>query len=195
MYSDVLKLRDDAVVRPFDAVILGDERANFSPWLSTLRTGASPECPIIVVGFEPATSLVNAVSNGATDFTVIGDTVNELCLRLERYRGTAKSRDESQIALGRYRLVSESRIIYIEDECVRMTDREFMLAWLFFSSPGKALGLSKISEQVWQRSAEVSKRTVEQHVYKLRRKLKFGSTSDFNIVAIYGVGYRLQCRT
>lgn len=194
LYSDVRKLRDDAAVQPFDAVILGDERANFSPWLNTLRTGGTSGCPIIVVGFEPSTSLVTAVNHGATDFTVIGDTVNELWLRLERYRDTATDRSESQISLGRYRLVSESRVIYIDGECVRMTDREFMLAWLFFSNPGKTLSLSKISEQVWRRSEEVSKRTLEQHVYKLRRKLNFNPESDFNIIATYGVGYRLQCR-
>jgi DNA-binding winged helix-turn-helix (wHTH) protein len=46
---------------------------------------------------------------------------------------------------------------------------------------------------VWGRSSDVCKRTLEQHIYKLRRKLATGRRgAGFRIQAVYSVGYRLD---
>jgi DNA-binding winged helix-turn-helix (wHTH) protein len=73
-----------------------------------------------------------------------------------------------------------------------LTPREFALAKILFAGVGRVVPLSSLSARVWGVSVELSKRTLEQHVYKLRRKLKECFREDVRIQAAYGIGYRLD---
>jgi DNA-binding response OmpR family regulator len=76
------------------------------------------------------------------------------------------------------------------DEVVQFTHREFELAWLLFSRPEQVVTNTTIVSRVWGRSADLNKRTLEQHVYKLRAKLaRIGCPLRIN--AVYGRGYQL----
>jgi DNA-binding response OmpR family regulator len=77
-------------------------------------------------------------------------------------------------------------------EPVRLTPREFALAWLFFGSPGQCIGRDAISHAVWGADKDVAARTIEQHVYKLRRKIRLGEARGVMIRTSYGQGYRLE---
>jgi DNA-binding response OmpR family regulator len=75
---------------------------------------------------------------------------------------------------------------------VKLTPREFALAWLFFGSPGRCLGRDAIGLAVWGADKDVANRTIEQHVYKLRRKIKLGHSRGVVLRTSYGQGYRLE---
>jgi DNA-binding response OmpR family regulator len=75
---------------------------------------------------------------------------------------------------------------------VDLTSREFNLAWLFFSCPGKLLSRQFISVGIWGVDAEVTRHSIEQHVYKLRKKLKLNATRGVQIRSGYATGYCLE---
>lgn len=75
---------------------------------------------------------------------------------------------------------------------VVLTPREFALAWLFFSNPGMRLAREAISLAIWGTDKDIANRTIEQHVYKLRKKIKLGGARGVTIRTTYGQGYRLE---
>jgi DNA-binding response OmpR family regulator len=49
-----------------------------------------------------------------------------------------------------------------------------------------------IGTSIWSSDSEVAGRTIEQHVYKLRKKLQLGVERGVSIRTAYGQGYRLE---
>jgi len=49
-----------------------------------------------------------------------------------------------------------------------------------------------IGMSLWSSDSEVAGRTIEQHVYKLRKKLQLGTERGVSIRTAYGQGYRLE---
>ncbi|MEO6921592.1 MAG: response regulator transcription factor [Collimonas sp.] len=76
---------------------------------------------------------------------------------------------------------------------ISLTPREFSIAWLLFSNPGKFLSRSQITTSVWGNSEEVAARSLEQHIYKLRKKLGLSSTgTGASLRTVYALGYKLE---
>ena len=75
---------------------------------------------------------------------------------------------------------------------VELTPREFALARLFFTNAGQRLARDTISLAIWGSEKEIASRTIEQHVYKLRKKMSLGSARGVIIRTSYGQGYRLE---
>ena len=73
-----------------------------------------------------------------------------------------------------------------------LTAREFAMAWLFFSNPNACLSRETISLCVWGAGAEVTARTMEQHVYKLRKKLRLDGHHGVTLRTCYALGYKLE---
>jgi DNA-binding response OmpR family regulator len=75
---------------------------------------------------------------------------------------------------------------------IELTPREFTMAWLFFSTPGKYISREAISTAIWGVGSDIAGRTIEQHIYKLRKKLNLGSERGVMIRTAYTQGYRLE---
>jgi DNA-binding response OmpR family regulator len=75
---------------------------------------------------------------------------------------------------------------------ISLTPREFSMAWLFFSSPGTYISRETLSTVIWSAGSEVAGRTIEQHVYKLRKKLIIDGRQVLVIRTAYSQGYRLD---
>ncbi len=75
---------------------------------------------------------------------------------------------------------------------IDLTPREFTMAWLFFSTPGVFIARETISVAIWGVGSEVANRTIEQHVYKLRKKLQLGPARGAILRTAYTQGYRLE---
>jgi len=75
---------------------------------------------------------------------------------------------------------------------IELTPREFTMAWMFFSSPGIYISRDTIGASIWSAGSEVAGRTIEQHVYKLRKKLQLGPERGVIIRTAYSQGYRLE---
>lgn len=75
---------------------------------------------------------------------------------------------------------------------IELTPREFSMAWMFFSSPGIYISRETIGASIWSAGSEVAGRTIEQHVYKLRKKLQLGPGRGVIIRTAYSQGYRLE---
>ncbi len=166
----------------------------FSSWLNC-RSG--DRTPIIALSGAASPDLsVLALDSGADDFLHMHFEPVEALARIRaairRSNPVGLSRT---IALEGFVLDREASRISYDNEVIELTPREFTMAWLFFSSPGIYISRSTIGSTIWSADSEIAGRTIEQHVYKLRKKLELGPERKVTIRTAYSQGYRLEIHT
>lgn len=182
------------------AVVLEDDALHLLDWLAMLQMRAGDRVPVIVVGDGQGegqgVGMVEALAHGATDYAEHSGCVSPLLARLRARVGLTPPAQANQLmAVGPFELHPASSAVFHQGMEINLTAREFALAWVLFSNVGRVVGMSSLAARVWGRSTEVCKRTLEQHIYRLRRKLSINSLdSQIRIQAVYSVGYRLDLR-
>lgn len=137
-----------------------------------------------VVGFEL----------GADDYVVKPFSVRELMLRVRalstRVRPSAgpSAKDDTK-EIGVIRLDPERHQVWIDGDEVVLTYLEFQLLSVFMERRGRVQTRERLIDDVWGLDVEVTVRTVDTHVKRLRDKL--GAARDY-IETIRGVGYRFK---
>ena len=71
---------------------------------------------------------------------------------------------------------------------MELTPKEYELLVLFLKHPNVALTRDKILDDVWECSANIETRTVDNHVQRLRKKLGLEEC----LKTVFKVGYRLE---
>ncbi|HNQ61130.1 MAG TPA: response regulator transcription factor [Bacteroidia bacterium] len=87
----------------------------------------------------------------------------------------------------RLRIDKESYTVYLNNELVHLSKKEFDLLHLLGSSSGKVFTRDEIFEKVWKRKASLNDRTIDVHVRRLRKKL-----GEHFISTQKGIGYRFN---
>ena len=134
-----------------------------------------------IVGFEL----------GADDYVTKPFSVRELILRV---KVLLKKRSDSQSAekileYGPIKMNLDAHSVLVDDIDVVLTALEFKLLKHLLKRRGRVQTRDQLLGDVWGYSSEVTTRTVDTHIKRLREKL--GSTGDL-IQTIRGVGYRFN---
>ena len=135
-----------------------------------------------VVGFEL----------GADDYVTKPFSVRELILRIKAVlkRGENK-KDIVEIdrQFGDLKIDIDSHEVYVDGELVNLTALEFKLLIQLVDRRGRVQSREQLLADVWGYSAEVTTRTVDTHIKRLREKL--GSMGKY-VQTIRGVGYKFS---
>lgn len=179
------------------AALLEDAGTQLIDWLATLQIRVGGVVPVIVVGGGVAGfGMADALSHGATDYVDLTHEADQLLVRLRARVGRSTSRQGQGMEVGPYALNSATSAVFRNGIEINLTAREFALAWVLFSNAGRVVSAACLAARVWGRPTDVCKRTLEQHVYRLRRKLCCnGTDAAVRINAVYSIGYRLDLMT
>ena len=183
--------------RRFDAVLVEEDIKHLSYWLAVMRTHIGSRVPVVVLGSGHTDGIVVALQHGADDYASIGDGMDAAIQRAQaRVQRLCGNECATPLQVGDFVLDPEARLLSNARREVVLTAREFALAWALFENHGRLVSVNQLSTRVWGCSGDIAKRTIEQHVYKLRRKLAEVTgarhTASACIKTSYGVGYRLQ---
>lgn len=189
-----------AVYREEFSAILVDADTGFNPLRPLL---ARRECysdrraPVVVVGaLHDRESISDALDAGADDVVLSPVDTRELVLRvhlaLRRFQCTPASQADDAIECGAYRLDRGTCAVQMDDKVIRLTSREFAIVWLLFSRLGEYVSRRQIAGAVWSSPEEVVGRTLEQHIYKLRKKLELNGSHGVHLRTMYAHGYRVE---
>lgn len=130
---------------------------------------------------------------GADDFIVRPFEPIEFIARVNALlRRTKRRPAKSTIELAGFSLDRDAEKLSDRGTAIEMTPREFSIAWLLFSSPGIYISRETISLTIWNANSDIAGRTIEQHVYKLRKKLQLGPDRGVILRTAYNQGYRLE---
>ncbi len=136
-----------------------------------------------VVGFEV----------GADDYVVKPFSIRELVLRIRAIlrRSEAPSAREvsSTVEHGPLRVDLEGHRVWVDGEEVILTALEFRLLRTLLERRGRVQTRGVLLDHVWEMQGDITTRTVDTHVRRLRKKL--GSAAVY-IETLRGVGYRFQ---
>jgi two-component system phosphate regulon response regulator PhoB len=157
-----------------------------------LREGESRRLPIIMVTARGEESdRVKGLELGADDYVTKPFSVKELLLRIKavlRRQGDAPPPDARVVSAGDIVLDTERHEVRVKGENVVLTALEFRLLKTFLERPGRVQTRETLLSDVWGIDADITTRTVDTHIKRLREKL--GPAGDI-IETIRGVGYKL----
>jgi len=132
-----------------------------------------------VVGFEL----------GAVDYVVKPFSVRELLLRVQAIlrRAKAKTSERHMIEFGLLRIDEEAHRVWVSGEEIELTLLEFKLLLSLYENKERVQTRSALLDGVWGMDVNITTRTVDTHVKRLRDKL--GAAGDY-VQTVRGIGYR-----
>ncbi len=140
-----------------------------------------------IVGFEV----------GADDYVVKPFSVREVVLRVKALARRTFERRQARLAHDGGRRLRHGGLeidpvrhrVFIESEEVSLRPLEFRLLSLFMEHPGRVFSRAELLEDVWGMPGDLSTRTVDTHVRRLRSRL---GPYENAIETVPGFGYKLR---
>lgn len=130
---------------------------------------------------------------GADDYVTKPFNILELKARikaiLRRAAQNNKEQNKKMIAIEDLRLEINSRRVFIKDEEINLTAKEFDMLALLASSPGKVYSRDQLLDTIWGYDYPGDVRTVDVHVRRLREKIEPNPGQPEYIHTKWGVGY------
>ena len=147
---------------------------------------------IILTAKDDEIDKIVGLELGADDYVTKPFSVRELILRIKSVlkRGTPKKDIvEIERQFGGLKINPDSHEVFIDSEEISLTALEFRLLKELVDKRGRVQSRDQLLTEVWGYSAEVTTRTVDTHIKRLREKL--GSMGKY-IQTIRGIGYKFS---
>lgn len=127
------------------------------------------------------------------------ELLNRVKNLLERYRtlridptavGSHDSIETTNFEFGNVRVDFQAFEIQIGDKTQTLTTLEMQLLKFFIEHEGEVLSRNRILTEVWDQSADVTTRTIDNFVLRLRRLIEPDMARPRYILSVRGTGYR-----
>ncbi len=146
-------------------------------------------CPgtfiIVVTALREDKNKILGLEMGADDYVTKPFHPRELVARV---RAILRRKDlfyNKELSYKDMKLSVNERLLYIGDEVIELSNKEFEILFLMFSNPKKIFSRAELLESVWK-GEERNDRIVDVYISTLRKKL-----GKERLVTVHGVGYKL----
>jgi len=161
--------------------------------LKWIRANLGWDIPVIfVTANNSEADIVGGLRMGADDYVLKPPNYFELIARIDGWGRRVKTPTQAVIKYGAYEIEQQNREIMLNGKAIELTQKEYELACYMFMHPGRLLSRVHLLETIWGLHAEIDTRTVDTHVSRLRRKLAIAPEHGWEIISIYGYGYRME---
>ncbi|MBQ3075762.1 MAG: response regulator transcription factor [Clostridia bacterium] len=127
--------------------------------------------------------------SGSDDYMVKPINVNEMVLRVQALLRRAQMINDRKQTIGGTVLECDTFTVRTEKDVVSLPQKEFMLLYKMASYPGRIFTRQQLMDEVWGYDTESDTHTVDVHIGRLRER--FRDSTDFKILTMRGVGYRV----
>jgi two-component system, OmpR family, phosphate regulon response regulator PhoB len=149
------------------------------------RTSDVPVILVTAKGHE--TDRVLGLKLGADDYVVKPFSVRELLLRVGAVLRRKETTSTDFVEFGELRIDPAAHRAWVADVEIALTTLEFKLLLTLYERKNRVQTRSVLLNDIWGIEADITTRTVDTHVKRLREKLK--SVGRY-IETVRGVGYR-----
>ena len=119
--------------------------------------------------------------------------VKALFRRVDAMATAPDSADEAgELLVSGLKMDPARRRVFVRDQEVELTAREFDLLWHFASQPGRVFSRAQLLDKVWGYNHEGYEHTVNTHINRLRGKIETNLSQPEFIETVWGVGYRFR---
>jgi len=153
--------------------------------------------PLLVALRDPTEAEVTQILEaGADDAVDVAISPRELLARirahLRRDQEYANGHVRPAVTVGELFLDSARHEVQVRGQPINLTPREFELLEHLARQAGRAVPREELLEEVWGYNTEMTTRTLDVHVGRVRQKIERDPRSPKLIVTVPGVGYKLQ---
>lgn len=127
--------------------------------------------------------------SGTDDYMLKPVNVNEMVLRVRALLRRAQMTSEHRQVIGNTVLECDSLTVRSGGESMTLPQKEFMLLYKMVSFPGRIFTRQQLMDEIWGYDSDTDTHTVDVHIGRLRER--FRGNTDFRIVTMRGVGYKV----
>ncbi|RII34889.1 DNA-binding response regulator [Clostridium chromiireducens] len=189
------KLKDEAV----DLIVLDIMMPKLDGIRTCLKIREEKKMPIIMLSAKSEDSdKILGLNIGADDYVVKPFNPLELVARVKsQIRRTTsfnepKEENNDEICIDGLVINTATREVFVDDNFVRLTPREFDIIKVLASNIGRVLSTEQIYERVWDEHFFNSDNTVAVHIRNIREKIEINPKEPKYIKLVWGVGYKID---
>ena len=160
------------------------------------RSKDSSDCHLIMLtarGEEE--DKIRGLDMGADDYIVKPYSIKELLARVRSgIRIRTKTKSHGLLTYGKIVMDINNRSVLIDKMSISIGPIEFKLLQILIQSPKQVFSRMQLLEKIWQNNLEVETRTVDVHIGRLRKAIKYVSNAEI-IKTVRGFGYSLNEKT
>lgn len=162
--------------------------------LASLKLKGGYPPVIFLTANDAEEDIVRVIDSGADDYIVKPPIPRVLLARVNAlYRRNHAKDDESQVLThGNLSIDFGKRKFMLDNETVKLTEKETELALCFFGQQGVLLSRGHLTKVVWGTTPDIDTRTIDVHVSHLRSKLHLLPEHGWRLTSVYHQGYRLE---
>ncbi|WP_454724671.1 MULTISPECIES: response regulator transcription factor [Cupriavidus] len=196
-YEERAALIRDLRDHVFDMILIAGELPDGSGTevVRMIRCTFAFQTPVIVVSSRAShNEIMETFAAGADDYCCASRPAELLARMVSHYRRHHSEQTSRQrlIHLGDYVLNIDRYSARLRGRDIRLTPKEFGLAWLLFSSPSQVLPRNHIETMVWGHVLPAMSRALAALIARLRRVLELRPANGITIASIHALGYRLD---
>ena len=103
-----------------------------------------------------------------------------------------KEQKITEIKSGDFTINTENRRLFILDQEINVTSKEFDMLLLLVTNPGKVYSRDELLRAIWGEDYPGDARTVDVHIRRLREKIEPNASEPKYVHTKWGVGYYYQ---
>lgn len=146
--------------------------------------------PVLMITAKDAfDDMQKGFMTGVDDYMIKPVNVNEMVLRVGALLRRAQMVSERRQNIGNTVLELDSLTVKTAGETFTLPQKEFMILYKMAAYPGKIFTRHQLMDEIWGYETESDTHTVDVHIGRLRDR--FRDNTDFKIVTIRGVGYKV----
>lgn len=164
--------------------------------LDELKMHLEPGIPVLLLLEEGiVASCLPFLSRPRHDFVLMpyhaAEVKGRIQLLLEKRRGQEELSLRS-MEFGAYHFEPTTRTVSLHGTSLRLTHKEFSLAFFLFQHPGRIWKRDALQFLAWGQNEVDTSRTLDTHISRLRSRLQLHPANGFELVSVYREGYKLD---
>lgn len=141
---------------------------------------------------DEKTSKLYAYKLGVDDYVVKPFDIDVFVMKVGAMLRRAGIAESKTLTVGNLTMNVEEHTAYVDGEEMPMTVREFNLLFKLLSYPKKTFTRAVLMDEFWDYDSSATSRTVDVYMAKLREKTSV--CDGFDILTVYGLGYKAVLR-
>lgn len=189
---------DKAMATPYDMILLDVMLPKMDGFEVCQRIREFSNMPIVMLTAKgDDMDKILGLEYGADDYITKPFNILEVKARIKAImRRTTpqvvKEQKITEIKSGDFTINTENRHLFILDQEINVTSKEFDMLLLLVTNPGKVYSRDELLRAIWGEDYPGDARTVDVHIRRLREKIEPNASEPKYVHTKWGVGYYYQ---